>query len=74
MLLDRLGKNASQGPPPNDPLLDETVSFKTVIGLKWIIWRSGKYCFWADLSPNRFGERAHCSVAFLWAPATTKLP
>ena len=48
MLLERYGKNASQGPPPKDPLLDETVLFKTVIGLKWIIWRSIKNCFWGD--------------------------
>ena len=42
MLLERLGKNASQGGPPKDPLWNETVLFKTVNGLKWIIWGSGK--------------------------------
>ena len=39
-----MGKNAPQGPLPKDRLLDETVLFKTVIGLKWIIWGSGKNC------------------------------
>ena len=52
-LLDRFGKHASQGPPPDDPLLDETVLFKTVIGLKWIMWRSGKNCFWTDWEKMR---------------------
>ena len=42
LLLERLGKNASQGDPPKDPLWDETVLFKTVIELKLIIWGSGK--------------------------------
>ena len=42
MLLESLGKNVSQGDPPKDSLWDETVLFKTVDGLKWIIWGSGK--------------------------------
>ena len=47
MLLERLGKNASQAGPPKDPLWDETVLFKTVSGLKWIIWGSGEIAFGA---------------------------
>ena len=47
MFLERQVKNVSQAPPPKDPLLDETVLFKTVIGLKRIIWGSGKIAFGA---------------------------
>ena len=36
-----------QGGPPKDPLWDETVLFKIVIGLKWIVQGSEKNAFGA---------------------------
>jgi len=47
-LLDRLGKNTSQGFSFKDTLLDETVVFKTGIGLTWFTQGAGKNSFWND--------------------------
>ena len=45
MFWARLGKNVCQGLPRKDPLLEEIVLFKIVLGLKWVIWRSGSNAF-----------------------------
>ena len=41
-------KMRPKGVPLRIPFWDETVLFKAVIGLKWIIWGSGKNSFWSD--------------------------
>ena len=58
--MGRLGENVSRGPHPKDLILDKTVLFKTVIGLKWIMWMSGKIAFgagWAKVRPRGFPPR-----------------
>ena len=45
---DRLGKNASQGPPPNDLLLGEIVFVQNCNRFKVDYMRVRKSCFWTD--------------------------